>query len=471
VTTRIAGGPPRGRWLIALDVMAGLVCGVVVLGTFFNAGDAYGLPTQWLHPRIWLPVVLALCLSIPVAVRRRAPLPALAIVLVTTLVTLILGGAITVAPILPLALVLYIIAAARRPIAVAGLVAALALLAVQGFVFRDSGLGSGNVTGISLFLIICWGVGYGVQQRRAYSVRLREQAASVAVTEERLRIARELHDVVAHSMTVVAVQAGFGEYVFDSKPGEARAALGAIQTVTRDALTDMQRLLGVLRQAEPAAAPAATPAAAAASGSQAGASTNPAGAGAPGPAPLAPAPGLADLDRLASTTAGAGVQVEIRRTGEARQVPAGIDLSAFRIVQEALTNVVKHSGAARCLVTVDYGASRLSVSITDAGPCPDRDPAPGVRPAAGFRHSGITAHLPGQAGGTDCPPRAGHGIVGMAERVSLCSGQFSAGPLPAGGFGVRAHLPIPAAPAGEPAPQPALAEAPEPVLAVRGEPR
>src|SRR5581483_10943166 len=288
----------------------------------------------------------------------------------------IVGCVITIAPVLPLALMLYIIVATPRPIAADGLIAAMALLAVQGYLFHQSGLGSGDATGVSLFLIICWGVGYGVQQRRAYVVRLREQAASVAVTEERLRIARELHDVVAHSMTVVAVQAGFGEYVFDSQPGEARAALGAIQTVTRDALTDMQRLLGVLRQAEPTAAPAATPATAAVSGGQDGARATPASAGAAGPAPLAPAPGLADLDRLASTTAGAGVHVEIRRTGEARPVPAGIDLSAFRIVQEALTNVVKHSGAARCLVTVDYGASQLSVSITDAGPCPDRDPAP-----------------------------------------------------------------------------------------------
>jgi signal transduction histidine kinase len=468
VTTRSTDGPPRGRWLIALDVVAGVICGVVVLGTFLRASDPYSLPTEWLHPHIWLPVLLALCLSIPVAVRRRAPLAALAIVLVATLVTLILGGAFTVVPVLPLALVLFTIAAARRTVAVAGLAAALGLVVVQGFVFQNS-RPPGNAIGISLFLIICWVVGYGVQQRRAYAVRLREQAASAAVTEERLRIARELHDVVAHSMTVVAVQAGFGEYVFDSQPGEARAALGAIQTVTRDALTDMQRLLGVLRQAEPATAPAAGPGTAGAD--QVGASANAAGEGerpSPSPAPLAPAPGLTDLDRLALATRGAGVQVEIRRTGEARPIPAGIDLSAFRIVQEALTNVVKHSGAARCLVTVDYGTSQLSVSITDAGPSPDRYPAPGARPAGGFPHPGITARQPDHKAGADRPPGAGHGIVGMAERVSLCGGQFSAGPLPAGGFGVRAHLPLPAAPVGEP-PRPAVTGAAEPALAARAE--
>jgi signal transduction histidine kinase len=473
VTTRAGSGPRRARWLTALDVVAGAACTAVVLGTFFTENNPYALPTQWVHPRIWLPVLLAICLSAPVAVRRKAPLTALAIVLAATLITLILGGAITIGPVLPMALVLYVIAAARRIVAVTGLVAALTLLAVQGYLFHRAGVGSGDATGVALFLIICWGVGFGVQQRRAYVVRLREQAASVAVTEERLRIARELHDVVAHSMTVVAVQAGFGEYVFDSQPGQARAALAAIQTVTRDALTDMQRLLGVLRQAEPAAAAAAPGAGAGAAGQAAAgqpAAENPDGHGerpAPGPAPLAPAPGLADLDRLASATAGAGVQVEIRRTGAARPIPAGTDLSAFRIVQEALTNVVKHSGAARCLVGVDYGASKLSVSITDPGPCPDRVPPPGARPAA-FPHGGTAAFPPGQLATADGPPRAGHGMVGMAERVSLCGGQFSAGPLPAGGFGVRAHLPIPAAPPGE---APALAAAAGPVLAARAEPQ
>src|SRR5207248_4158197 len=227
-----------------------------------------------------------------------------------------------------------------------------------------------------LVLVICWVVGYGAGQRRAYAVHLREQAASAAVTEERLRIARELHDVVAHSMTVVAVQAGFGEYVFDSQPGQAKAALAAIQTVTRDALSDMQRLLGVLRQAAPAAgagpeSPGALESAGAAleppgvgvahaipaaiSGTAPAAAARETG-GAAAAVPLAPAPGLADLDRLVSATAGAGVQVDIRRRGEARQIPPGTDLSAFRIVQEALTNVVKHSGASRCLVAVDYGA-------------------------------------------------------------------------------------------------------------------
>jgi signal transduction histidine kinase len=238
--------------------------------------------------------------------------------------------------------------------------------------------------------------------------------------------------VVAHSMTVVAVQAGFGEYVFDHQPAQARAALGAIQTVTREALCDMQRLLGVLRQAEPAG--------------YAGAGRIPAGSTPePGPVPvtsehsaaapvvaLAPAPGLADLARLVSGTAGAGVQVEVRQTGHATSIPASIDLSAFRIVQEALTNVVRHSGADTCLVSIDYGEAALSLEITDPGQANGALAGVGGEPAGRSARARLT---PG--------PGAGHGIAGMRERVSLCGGDFAAGPLPERGYRVAASLPLP----------------------------
>jgi signal transduction histidine kinase len=254
---------------------------------------------------------------------------------------------------------------------------------------------------------------------------VREQVATAAVTEERLRIARELHDVVAHSMTVVAVQAGFGEYVFDNDPSQARAALGNIQHVTREALSDMQRLLGVLRQ-DGTGQP--TPEAAAA---------RPGKAGAHGPArqlQLAPAPGLADLERLVSTTAGAGVQVALTRTGDRSDIPAAIDQSAFRIVQEALTNVVKHSGASTCQVIIGYEADSLTVEITDPG---------------GVTREPHVARTDG----------TGHGILGMRERVGLCGGEFTAGPRPGQGFEVIAHFPLPAAP------RPQRAAAVEPIAA------
>src|SRR5262249_36235017 len=161
--------------------------------------------------------------------------------------------------------------------------------------------------------------------------RLQQQAMDNAITAERLRIARELHDVVAHSMTVVAVQAGVGEYVCGRQPGEARPALAAIQTMSRGARPGVRRRVGALPRARAGGAVAGEPALDAGGGA--------AGPPAPAPAtaPLRPAPGLADLDRLVAGTAGAGVRVEVRRTGPARAIPAGIDLSAFRIVQEALT--------------------------------------------------------------------------------------------------------------------------------------
>jgi signal transduction histidine kinase len=341
----------------------------------------------------------------------------------------IIGG-----PSLPLALVVFAVATiCRRAVAVAGLTAALAVMAVQGLLLRLDGRGAGDAGVVSLILVICWTAGYAVQQRRAYVAHLADQVATSAVTQERLRIARELHDVVAHSMTVVAVQAGFGEYVFDSQPGEARAALGAIQTVSREALSDMQRLLGVLRQAAVAdtadtAGTSSTTGTAGIAGTGRAAGVAGARDGRPEDAracalvPLAPAPGLADLERLVARTAGAGVRVAVERTGRVRAIPAGIDLSAYRIVQEALTNVVKHSGAGHCEVVIDYGASDLSVQITD--------PGGRAAPAGGHRTGALPA------------VRSGHGITGMRERVSLCGGEFSAAPLPSRGFTVTARLPL-----------------------------
>jgi signal transduction histidine kinase len=396
---------------VLLDYLAAAVCAVIIFGILFKGADGLSI-TAW-YARGWLPPLLAVCLAIPVAIRRRDPLISLIWVLTACTVVLLLGGEVTRGPFLPLMLVLYLLAATRRrTVSGPALAAALALLAVQALAMHLNGRGSGNAVVVSLVLIIAWMIGYAVRQRRAYTARLRQQVAEVAVTQERLRIARELHDVVAHSMTVVAVQAGFGEYVFDRQPDDARAALGAIQTVTREALTDMQRLLGVLRRdgdppghdGGPAAAPAVRGEAA---------------------APLAPAPGLADMDRLVSGTAGAGVRVEVRRTGQARAIPAGIDLAAFRIVQEGLTNVVKHSGADCCRVSIGYGTDHLSVEITDQG-----------QESAGW--AGVPARA-GLAAGS----RAGHGIAGMRERVSLYGGDFCAARLPGRGFRVAARFPLP----------------------------
>jgi signal transduction histidine kinase len=478
---------------VALDYAAAAGCAVIIFGLLFHFGDSARFEVPRLGTAGWLLVLmLAIALSFPVAIRRRAPARALALVLAACVVTLILGGEITRGPFLPLGIVLYLVASTcRRTIAVAGLAAALGLLVAQGIALHLSGVGSGNAVGVVLVLTIFWMIGYAVQQRRTHLAHLRDRAASDAVTRERLRIARELHDVVAHSMTVVSVQAGFGEYVFDSQPGEARAALGAIQAVSREALGEMQRMLCVLRQQDAELTSAAgqtagldgsRPESTGSPGSRPGIALSPArllrlrpapaqvdraatGAGDQDrpQAPLAPAPGLASLDRLVERTAGAGVKVTVERTGRVRALPTGLDLSAFRIVQEALTNVVKHSGADSCQVVLHYGASFLLVKVLDEGPARAGAAVPGgvlagagsralsgngSRPASGPRAIPgppqlAAAGLVSAGRALASPePRAGHGIIGMRERVSLCGGEFTAGPRPEGGFMVRARLPL-----------------------------
>jgi signal transduction histidine kinase len=207
---------------------------------------------------------------------------------------------------------------------------------------------------------------------------------------ERLRIARELHDIVAHSIGVIAIQAGSGRSVCDASPAEGRDALAAIEATSRETLSGLRRMMTGLRHAEPGFP----------------------GPG-PGQAPLGPAPGLADVERLAAMTLDAGVQVEVEWLGRREPLPADIDLSAFRIIQEAVTNVVRHAGTDRCLVWIDQQDGYLSIEVTDSG------------------RGGSTT-------GT------GYGITGMRERAALLSGDFSAGPRPGGGFRVAARLPVPA---------------------------
>ncbi len=233
-----------------------------------------------------------------------------------------------------------------------------------------------------------------LRERREHAVELRSRETERAVAAERLRIARELHDMVAHSIGIVAIQAGVGGRVIDTQPDEARNALAAIEATSRETLAGLRRMLVTLRESGEAS-----------------------GDG-PAPAPLDPAPGLADLDRLVAATRDAGVLVELRWTGERRPLPPEIDLSAFRIVQESLTNVVRHARVTACRVTVGFTEDELTVQIEDDGT---------GSPSGSSASSG--------AGG-------GFGIVGMRERAALLRGDLHAGPRPEGGFRVAAHIPV-----------------------------
>ncbi|MFF1870903.1 sensor histidine kinase [Kitasatospora herbaricolor] len=240
----------------------------------------------------------------------------------------------------------------------------------------------------ALMMLFAWSIGLSVRQAREAASTARTQATEQAIIAERLRIARELHDMVAHSIGIIAIQAGVGSRVIGTQPDEARKALQAIEATSRETLAGLRRTLVALRQADPQAA---------------------------GPVSSEPMAGLADVERLAAATAAAGVRVEVRWSGERRPLPPDIELSAFRIVQEAVTNVVRHAGAGHCRVSVGYGDEELSVEVMDEG-------------------RGVTGPAPGR----------GFGLVGMRERVALLHGRFEAGPRPGGGFRVAAVLPLPA---------------------------
>jgi signal transduction histidine kinase len=464
------------RHWAALDYVAGAVFGLILFLTVRRGVVAaierpYGsVPYRPLALTWPLAISLVLLAVVAVGMRRRRPALMLGVLLAgSVVVTALTGpenGALTY--FLPVAYVLYLVAATyeRRPAAVRVLVAVFATLAADGVIIRLTGgysVVDGGLVSAALCVSIAWFTGYIVRQRRRYALRLQDEAASKAVAEERLRIARELHDVVAHSMSVIAVQAGYGQYVIDTQPAGARNALGAIQATSREALDEMRRMLGALRQADETdqrevtarrAADADTGADAdAGAGADAGARDG-AGAGADARvlagdargAPLLPAPGLADLDRLISRTASAGVQVDVTRCGRPREVPASIDLSAYRIVQEALTNVVKHARTSSCRVLIGYGQDELILEVTDNGAG-----LPVMAGAGASQHgSGMALADGGPAlvGGAVLPAvsigGSGHGIIGMRERVSLLGGEFSAGPLPGYGFQVSAHIPLPA---------------------------
>ena len=306
--------------------------------------------------------------------------------------------------------------AATRPRRVSVPAAALALgtLAAYACVRLLLGypIGTAIELAVGLTAVIAWLVGNSLRQSREHARVLSAQA----ITAERLRIARELHDMVAHSVGIIAIQAGAARRVADTRPEAAGEALAAIETAGRETLAGLRRMLGALRRAE---------------------------ASAPGAAPDAPAagsaPGLADLERLVAAAASAGVGVDVRWRGGRDPLPPEIDLSAYRIVQEALTNVVRHAGAGHCQVTIERREADLVIEVVDPGP------GHGSGRAHGHGSGGLGA-FGGAFGGGRGQGAAGpgYGIVGMRERVGLLRGDFSAGPRPEGGFRVAARIPLPA---------------------------
>ena len=346
----------------------------------------------------WEEIPATFLLVVPVAFRRRAPVTAFAIAAV--------GGAVQVTTARPspadlAVLILLYTVAAYRP-RQASIMALLVCLAGSTIAVMEWG----PVAGVQLFWrlvfsaflfggleLTVWILGDSMRYRRGYYAALEDKAARleaerhaqarIAAAAERARIARELHDVVAHHVSVMVVQADGAGYALRADPARAEAALQAIAGTGRQALTEMRRLLGVLRSADERAT-------------------------------LAPMPGLDELRELLDQARAAGLEVSYTLSGTPRELPEGVELAAYRVVQESLTNTRKHAGlAATAAVTLRYEPTGVTVEVTDNG-------------------LGVTSEYTG-----------GHGLAGMRERIGMYGGTVIAGPLPGGGFGVTARLPCP----------------------------
>jgi signal transduction histidine kinase len=335
-------------------------------------------------------VLLAIGVAVPYYFRRHAPLAVL-LLSEACLVALAVGDYRTGPAPGVLLVGLYTVAAwcdvRDRAIGAGAAVIGLTVVAVVGVPGGISGAGVAlNFAAFAAAYLF----GSTMRNRRLYGEQLEARARALererdeetrrALAEERLRIAQELHDVVAHSMGVIAVQAGVGAHVIDSEPGEAKKALEAISQTSRSTLAEIRRMLGVLRDDEGLS--------------------------------YVPAPGLADLHRLVRDVATAGLHAEVRVEGTTTELPPGVDLTAYRIVQEALTNVLKHAGRATAIVVIGYEDKALRLEILDDGRGVNGRAAPG-----------------------------GHGLVGMRERVGVYGGSFEAGPRTGGGFRVAVRLP------------------------------
>jgi signal transduction histidine kinase len=314
--------------------------------------------------------------------RRRAPL---AVALVVLGAAIAYGVAELPDPAIGFAasLALYTVAAYRpQPVSLAVAAASAAVGVVALVLSADADIADVAVNYV--VAITAWGVGLTVRGQREHAARVdarREDDARRAATDERIRIARELHDVVAHHLSVIVVQAEAAQEVLATRPDRAGAAMETVAETARGALGELRRVLGVLRA----------------------------------DATLAPAPDLGSVDDLVASVRQAGLDVEVRTVGDARPLSGVVSLAAYRVVQESLTNVLRHAAARRAEVALAYDEDALVVTVSDDGR------GPGTGPAA-------------KAGG--------HGLAGMRERVTVLGGRLDAGPRAGGGFAVRARLPL-----------------------------
>jgi signal transduction histidine kinase len=384
-------GHPEARRVLLLDGL--LAAGLVVIDMLLAVGHPTNWPTHW-----WTGLAISISCAVPVVLRRVTPWLAIGAALASAVAPVVKNYS-------PVTVVVAFIwltysAAAYFPVRRAALAAAVLWAPVLVVNLTRPAPGPDNrlpavyqAAANLLVALVCYLIGRVVYTRRAYTAALEERAktaeanqralAEQAVADERRRIARELHDVVAHHVSVSSVPATGARRMLRRDPDAAEEALATIEETSRTALREMRRLLTVLRtEAEP-------------------------------DVELTPQPGLAGIDALVEQIREAGLPVHLRVEGAAQTLDPGVALTIFRIVQEALTNTLKHAGDATAEVRLSFGSQWLVVEVFDTG----RGPAPG-------------------GGGV------GHGLVGMRERVSLYGGTLRIGPRPGGGFRVYARIPI-----------------------------
>ncbi|WP_461059519.1 sensor histidine kinase [Streptomyces pseudoechinosporeus] len=390
-----------GNWLrahpLAVDgalAAAVLMCMIVAS---FAAPDGHGGKTWGTRPPDALGLTLMTLSALALVFRRRGPLPVLAVTGVLSLLEMVSDD--PRAPVAMSAVVaLYTVAATTdRPttwrvgVLTMTVLTGVAMLAGPMPWYEQENLGIFAWTGMAA------AAGDAVRSRRAFvhaireraerAERTREEEARRRVAEERLRIARDLHDVVAHHIALVNVQAGVAAHVMDKRPDQAKEALAHVREASRSALNELRATVGLLRQS-----------------------------GDP-EAPTEPAPGLNRLDELVGTFRSAGLPVEVARTDHGTALPAAVDLAAYRVIQEALTNVRKHAGTeAKAEVSVVRVGPNVEITVLDNGPGDDAE-----------------ARL---------DENGGHGLLGMRERVTALGGSCTAGPRYGGGFRVHAILPV-----------------------------
>ncbi len=386
------GGRARAWWREGSWWREGATLVVALAACLFGTaaqGDEITAP-----PASAYPFVAVSCAVLPL--RHRRPLAAVAVTTGCGVLAPPLGYDVNPLLMVPVMVAVHAFARHREPRAVSAAIAVSVIaMAASSLVWASTSWEEAGTASTIVFPLLAGAFGNAARNRRALLAAVRERArraeqsreseARRRVVEERMRIARELHDAVAHHMTLVHAQAAVAALYFDSRPEVARESLGQLTENTSDALDELRATVGLLRQS-----------------------------GDPD-TPLDPTPGLAALPALVESFQRAGLQVSVHTEGRDRSLPPGVDLTAYRIVQEALTNVTKHAATGTARVDLGYHHDRLTVAVTDeggpSGPGPDRAP--------------------------------GYGLIGMRERATAVGGQLSAGPRPEGGYRVTAELPLP----------------------------